>query len=239
MKTFRNLAAALLAAFLGSAAWAAESQLVVIGVTGSVPGVKEGALVSTGQTLTVPAAASVRLLSAGGQVVVLNGPYDGPVKADGGANAAGGQVIGRLAKFLGEREVSTKAVGAIRSVPGQARPPAADAWAVSIDRPGPQCGRLPDLEIRRHRAGYAAGLTVRSAKGESLELPWPAGSKAIALPPQFAVAGATVQIGLAGTSTTLALHLAPADLANPAAVADWMIGVGCTRQAALFLQSLQ
>lgn len=222
-------------------ATAAESQYVVIAVTGPVPDIKEGQQINAGETVLLPPATSVRLLSATGQMLSLTGPFSGPVAGPSpGAPAGDGQVITRLAKFLGERQVTTSALGAMRSVPLTTHlkePP--DSWHIVISESGVQCGNPPHIQMWRKDARTEAYLQLSSSGKDAIRVVWPKGQNALPLPAQFVVDQSTFQAAIGDRVTAVRLHLPPATLSNPAEIADWMVRVGCKRQAALFLETLQ
>ncbi len=230
-----------LACWLPLAAAAAESQYVVIAVTGPGADIKEGQRINAGETIVLPPATSVRLLSATGQMVSLSGPFSGPVAAPSpGAPAGDGQVVARLAKFLSERPVTTGALGAMRSVPLTARlKEPSDPWHVVMGESGVQCGRPPHIQIWRKDARTEAPLQFSSAGSDAIRAVWPKEQNAWPLPAQFVVDRSTFQVAIGDQVTTVRLHLPPATLSNPAEIADWMVGVGCRRQATLFLGTLR
>ena len=227
-----------LACLLPLAVAAAQFQYVVIAVTGSVPDIKEGKQINAGETIMLPPATSIRLLSATGQMLSLSGPFSGPVAAPApGAPAGDGQVITRLAKFLSERQPTTSALGAMRSVV-QLREPS-DPWHIVIDDSGIQCGRPPRVEIWRKDARTETHLQLSSAGGEAARIAWPKGHNTLPLPAKFVVDQSTFQAAMGDRVTAVKLHLPPAALSNPAEIADWMVRVGCRRQVALFLETLR
>jgi hypothetical protein len=230
-----------LAGLLPLAAVAAETRYVVIAVTGLVSDIKEGQTIDAGTSITLPPATSVHLLSATGQMVFLDGPFSGQVAAPSSAAPAGdGQVIARLAKFLSERRVATSALGATRSgvTAPQAREPA-DPWQIVVDESGGQCGRPSHVQLWRKNAAAEVKVRLSSTRADPVRAAWPRGQNALLLPAQFAVDQSTFQAGIGDRVTTIDLHLAPANLSNPAEIADWMVRVGCRRQALLFLETLR
>lgn len=230
-----------LACLLPLAAAASQSQYVVIAVTGPVPDIKEGQRINAGETIMLPPATSVRLLSATGQMISLNGPFSGPLAAPSpGAPAGDSQVITRLAKFLSERQVTTSALGAMRSVvlTTHLKEPS-DPWHIVIDDSGVQCGRPPHIQIWRKDARTEAHLQLSSAGSDATRIAWPKGQNALPLPAQFVVDQSTFQAAIGDRVTAVRLHLPPAALSNPAEIADWMVRVGCRRQVALFLETLR
>jgi hypothetical protein len=229
------------AGLLPLAAAAAEIQYVVIAVAGPVADIKEGQTVDVGAPITLPPGASIRLLSATGQTVALEGPFSGAVAAPSAAAAVGdAQVVTRLAKFLSERRVSGGALGATRSgvVAPQAREPA-DPWQIVVDESGVQCARPPDVQLWRKNATAEAKVRLSSARGDPVRTAWPRGQNVMPLPAQFVVDRSEIHAGVGDRIVTIGLRLAPAGLSNPAETADWMVRVGCRRQAALFLETLR
>ncbi len=230
-----------LAGFLSLTAVAAEPRYVVIAVSGPVSDIKEGQTIDAGASITLPPTASVRLLSATGQTVSLDGPFSGRVAAPSPATAAGdGQVIARLAKFLSERRIATNALGATRSgvIAPQAREPA-DPWQIVVDESGVQCGRPSHVQLWRKHASAEVKVRISSAGADPVRTAWPRGQNALPLPAQFAVDQSTFQVGTGDRAATISLRLAPANLSNPAEIADWMVRVGCQRQASRFLETLR
>lgn len=218
-------------------AQAADPQLVVTAVSGQAAGLKAGQSLAAGATLDLPAGATVKLLSANGQVIVLKGPHSGPVETQAqSSSGVDDQVVARLAKFLGERQVQTGALGAIRSGPPRTREPT-DAFMVVVGDQGQQCAR-GQVTLWRRNAERDASLEIRSAGAGSTRLAWPKGTNSMALPPPFALDRISFEVILDGVANSVNLHLAPASIKNPAALADWMVSQKCDRQAALFLSSL-
>lgn len=230
-----------LAGLLPLAAIAAETRYVVISVTGPVSDIKEGQTIDAGAPITLPPAASIRLLSATGQTVSLDGPFSGQVAVPSSGGATGdGQVIARLAKFLSERRIATNALGATRSgvIAPHAREPA-DPWQIVVDESGVQCGRPSHVQLWRKNASAEVKVRISSAGVDAVRTAWPRGQNALPLPAQFAVDQSTFQAVLGDRVTMISLRLAPANLSNPAEIADWMVRVDCRRQASRFLETLR
>ena len=231
----------ILACLLPLATASAQSEYVVIAVTGPEMSIKEGQRIDAGKTITLPAAASIRLLSATGQMVTLSGPFSGPAAAPAPGTPAGdGQVVARLAKFLSERPVTTNTLGAMRSVLSAAHlkePP--DPWHIVISESGVQCGRSPHVQMWRKDARKEAHLQFSSAGGDAVRVVWPKERHTVPLPAQFVVDQSSFQAVVGDQVMAVKLRLSPAALSNPAEIADWMVATGCKRQAMLFLETLR
>ena len=237
MRTILKLLAVI--CFMPVAALAAEDQFVVIAVTGQVQDLKAGQRIAPNAQVNLPVGASAKLLSASGQIVTLKGPHAGTVATQPkGAAATDDQVISRLAKFLGERQVQSGALGVIRAGPPRTREPTDPLMVVVGDR-GQQCARGSNIQLWRRNAELDASLEIRSATAGTVRLAWPKGANAADLPRAFAVDRTTFEVSLDGLVSNVSLHLAPATANNPATLADWMVGQKCDRQAALFLSSLE
>lgn len=220
------------------AAFAAGSQMVVIGVTGSLAQYKVGQQIEAGSSLKLPADTTLRLLSANGQVIALKGPYNGPATAKAAAGPSDPQVIARLSKFLGERQVLSRTLGTVRSGPPRTREPT-DALMVLVGDRGSQCAQGPKVTLWRKNAEKDSTLEIGAGSGGPAKLGWSKGTNAVDLPSRFVKDKGTLDLKLDGVPSSVNLHLAPASLRNPAALADWMVRENCVRQAALFLGSLE
>jgi hypothetical protein len=219
----------------------AEDALVVISIAGHIPELHEGQTVKPGAPVRLPAATEVRLLAPSGKVITLQGPYSGPAAQQTDAKSAGGdgQGLASLSKFLTERKMSSASLGTMRSaaLPQRLREPQ-DPWLVVLEDSGQQCARSSKIGLWRRNSSATETLMLRSQDGAAAKLSWAAGDNSQELGQEFAIDGLTFQAVLGSRTSAITLHLLPASLSNPVAIANWMIGKGCRRQAELYLDKL-
>ncbi|MBI4970119.1 MAG: hypothetical protein HZC25_18545 [Rhodospirillales bacterium] len=235
---FRTLLLALAFGLFALAAQA-EGELVVIGITGDLPGLKVGQTIAPGSPIALPAATSLRLLSAAGKTITLTGPYSGPLAAPAESGSAGTD-LARLAKHLTERPLATSALGTVRSaaIPhGMLREPA-DPWMILIHESGPQCARPPKATLWRRDARADETMFLRAESGATIKDRWPAGEHGRDLPGDLLADGQVVQAALGSRTSLVTLHLLPADQTQPVAIAAWMAEKGCRAQLERFLGAL-
>ncbi|TAN46728.1 MAG: hypothetical protein EPN26_14810 [Rhodospirillales bacterium] len=239
LKNLRHLVTTL---FCLLAVPAMAEELIVVSFKGKIPGLKDGLVLLPGDTVNLPAASSVRLLSASGKVVSIEGPYSGSVAAAEENKAAPGSQPGvaRLAKFLTERQMTSQALGTMRSAsdkPSQKQPK--DPWQIVFGENGAQCARLPKVEIWRRDNRAKDTLTLRSRDGITAKFLWPAGENSIEMTREFTLDGETVEASMGKKKHSIAVHLLPMELDNPFEIANWLIEKDCTRQAEIYLSQIQ
>jgi hypothetical protein len=217
----------------------AEGELVVIAVTGDLPNLKVGQTVKPGSPIALPAATTLRLLSAAGKTITLTGPYSGPLAAPAEPGGAGTD-LARLAKHLTERPLATGALGTVRSaaLPHAMLRDPSDPWMIVIHDSGPHCARASKATMWRRDARADEAIQMRAESGATVKDRWPAGEHGRDLAGELLADGQVLQAALGSRTSLVTLHLAPADLQNPIAIATWMIDKGCRAQLDRFLGAL-
>ena len=238
------LAVALITGLLASAAWAAEDYVVV---ESTASGVKVGTEVSARTGLVIPANARVVLLRADGQMVSINGPFQGVPMATP-AGAADNRLFVAITTLVrsGAQEDNVR-VAAVRAAdPGWRAAHARterDIMAIDVTEGGDSCiydGGTAELIRNPSSQGRVAVLALTSAG--SVPVSWPAGSVRAPWPKEVPLqdGGSYVieEEGHSGAAITT-LHMlrkdpAHSDLQRIAELADH----GCTTQARLWLRMI-
>lgn len=232
MRLTRCLAAALAFAL----PFAAAAGPVVI-LSGEVNGNGPGSVVDEATVISLPAGAVLMMNDASGQTRTLTGPYDGPIGAAGnGAAEASG-----LERLVATRAAETSRLGAIRAAPGQIPP---DAAMISIAQSAVQCAPA-DAAIRLWRPETMdadSHVTITDpASGAEAQMIWHQGVATVEWPaalPLVSGRAYLVEMDLVPRPVEITLHRPETEIADTAALAEWMTGKGCRRQALALLDRL-
>lgn len=202
--------------------------VVISGAEGALP---QGTLLRADSHLSLRDGASLRLIDRAGQLVVIDGPFYGPLHTKLSAVAPGSSD----AAF---RAVSTlfaeqKKTGTLRSAGPKPLPA---PWLASVHRSGTVCATGDALTLWRGDSLAASPVEIvigaRKARAG-----FPEGADRLALPSRALADGQSLTIHYAGSQVQLTVRIAPSG-ASPVEIAAWMASTGCTEQAVALLESL-
>ncbi|HUN50302.1 MAG TPA: hypothetical protein VMU42_04275 [Candidatus Sulfotelmatobacter sp.] len=213
-------------------------------VESSAPTIAAGAQIASGSAVTVPDKARVVLLAASGQIVTLNGPFQGVPAATGGAGGDS-RLLTAVASLVHANTQESGSVGAVRAADVQWRAATIkaphDVFAIDASDGGDAC--LDDPEhamLTRNPSDPAGSMTIHAMDGDATaKVEWPASTARMPWPKELKLAdGATYVIeppGQASAAMTT-VHLLPAapaqsDIERVKQLTD----AGCTDQAKLLL----
>ncbi len=215
-------------------------QFVVIASNDS--SLRLGSVLSKGQSVTIAAGERATLVSEAGATVTRTGPFsDIPAPSTSSApEGAGGGVVASLSKLLTNNDVSTKQIGAVRSiVPGKPPP---SLWMLDSRMSGDHCMPAGEpLIVWRSKSASASKLSVkRLPKGKRYNFASPAGAKTVMWPENLVRESGTKYLlrTAGGGSAKITLKVIRPGFATPAHQAAWMADNGCRRQAIALLESI-
>ncbi|MBL8707056.1 MAG: DUF4384 domain-containing protein, partial [Rhodospirillales bacterium] len=231
------------------------SSLVIISSTAD--GFKKGDRVGTAQAIAVPSGTRVVLMDAQGKVMTVRGPFTGqlgtseinaPTPRPTGAFRTvsdASSLLERLGDALRGGDEAPRKIGAFRGVGasglGLGATPA-DPWAIDVTASGHWCVAA-DKAVTMTRGANTSfdSITIETKpSGAKMDVPWPAGQASLQWPASVpAKNGATYELRMGGTVTSVALHLLDQKGATPGQVALWMAEQGCQRQASAMIDSLE
>ena len=226
------LTVALLA---GCAGAAAASELVVV----STHGLKltPGQTVDGSQALTLTESQQVTFLTASGQVVEIDGPFNGA--PDSQVKGGGGDTASAVAALLTEHQARTSEVGVVR---GENEVKLPEPWVVDVTHPGTSCV-IAGRPVVLWRSADLASTQVSIAPADrswSVSGTWPASSSQLAMPETLPLRDRTSYIiNIGGKMAPVTVRVIPASVSNDAMRASWMAEVGCDNQADALLASLK
>ncbi len=235
-------ALALCLLLFASPAAAAEARFAVIAATDAGDALAPGTELTASDTISVPQGAVVTLIAEDGQIIRLEGPYEGTIdRSAKPATTGGAKDWSPIMALIAEGNDETSVLGAARGldtasgVPGQP-----GVWQLSVDSSGPRCTRAGHVELWRRKAGRAVKVSVRSEDDRRRGLDWRAGAHHLTLPDDFRVGEGRLLVSVGGDLRELTLHIAPQSLADaaPGKVLSWLIDRGCRRQALALIDAL-
>lgn len=218
-------------------AGSAHAETVIVAATGAGD-LAPGTRIAPGQQVSLAEGARLTLLSQGGEMQVINGPYEGaPVTADA-AEAPEKKTGGWSAVLVlvGDPDARSDVMGTSRKTDGTFLTPPG-VWHLSIDSAGPRCTAAGKALLWRRNAEQETTLSVRSEAGRLTDLPFPVGAHVLPLPENFAAHGKLV-VSIDGTLRDLDLAVAPRELrgAAPGKVLSWLMDNKCSRQALVLIE---
>jgi hypothetical protein len=202
-------------------------------IRSSVDALAEGQTLSQGAEVRVPAGAEVVLIAQAGDLLRLNGPYEGRLQT-GAAAERGSGAVGVLADLFDRKPMDESDFGGIR------RGTRSDTRSVQLDllRQDRWClidGAGPELRLPAR--SYARTLKLAAPSGHSVQVTWPANTDTLAWPAGLALrTGAPYQVVLErapiGSFRLLGM---PAGLQGPIERSVWLARQGCDAQALALL----
>lgn len=174
------------------------------------------------------------LVSESGDIVRLNGPYDGAPSASSGGGGSTFTAIQEL--FTGGPRLGD--TGASRGNAPQSLP---EPWLIDTDVAGRAC--LPEgakAILWRSQAGRSVAVTLRPSDGSWFgKFDWPAGQNRLPLPEQWALVDeGTYIVSVGGVESAITVYRIPTTLTNDRMRAGWMYERGCEIQAAALWKSI-
>lgn len=215
----------------------AHAETIVVAVNGAgdlVPGTR----IAPGQRVALGEGARLTLLSRGGDMQMIEGPYDDvpvatemaevPARKDSGWSA--------VIALVGDPDARSDVMGTSRKTDGAFLIPPG-VWHLSIDSAGPRCTQAGKALLWRRSADREISLSVRSEAGRLTDLALPAGTHVLPLPADFAADGKLV-VSIDGTLRDLEIAVAPQELedAAPGQVFSWLMDNKCSRQALVLIE---
>jgi hypothetical protein len=228
------LALAVLGALTGAAA---ASDLVVV----SVHGVKlePGATVDGAQALKLLDGQQVTFLASSGEVVRIDGPFEGTPDSQVKDASGGGNSASAIAALLTERNARTSEVGVVR---GENEVKLPDPWLVDVSHPGTSCviaGR-PVVLWRSQDLGATQVSIAPADRSWSVSGNWPAEKDRLAMPSTLPLQDRTSYvINVGGKLAPVSVRVIPATVSNDVMRASWMAEVGCDNQADALLAMMK
>ncbi len=227
-----GITGALLAAILAAADPTGEAmagEAVVLGSTASAW--PSGALIASGQTVTLAAGESLQAVAADGSVIMLQGPFAGPVGAPDGGDPG----LLRTLQAVASRE---RISGAFAAGRGDG---AAGGRGFDLVGGGELClgaGGPPPMALPTRRFDRIVALVP--AGGRPVETLWPANAATAPWPTDLRLApGARLRVLVDGAEVgAFAVRAAPAPAANPALGAAALEAAGCHAQAGAALAAM-
>jgi hypothetical protein len=225
-------------AFLGALSGAAAaSDLVVV----SVHGVKleSGATVDGSHSIKLLDGQQITFLSSSGQVVRIDGPFDGTPDSRVGNATGGGDSASAIAALLTERNARTSEVGVVR---GENEVKLPDPWVVDVSHPGTSCviaGR--PVVLWRSQDFSATQVSIAPAdRSWSVSGSWPAEKDRLTIPSTLPLRDRTSYvINVGGKLAPVSVRVIPATVSNDVMRASWMAEVGCDNQADALLAMMK
>lgn len=232
------LGRAILAAILGLSAWIAgptlaaepavpDSQAAAVVISGEKGALTPGTLLRADSRVSVQAGASLRLVDRSGSVVVIEGPYSGPLAAKLGASSQSGSdaAFKAVAALLAESVV-------LRGVRSGAGPRPTSPWAVSVHSDGVGCAPAERLTLWRSEAAEDGQLEIDlKTGGRKARLVFGKGRQEVSIPASLFTDGATYGVSLDKKPVSLTLKIAPQPRMSAIEQAAWMATSGCKLQA--------
>jgi hypothetical protein len=203
-----------------------------------------GSVVASSASLSVPDKAKVVMAAESGQIVTVNGPFQGPPQVKEGG-AGGSRIVAAISSLVRENVRDSSSVGAVRAADvdwrSETAKTARDALAIDVSEGGDACVYDPAAaELARNPSAPAAAVSILSVDGgDTVTLAWPKGALRQPWPKEMPLNdGASYMIDQGGQSeaamTTvhvLQAGAAASDIEKVAQLAD----SGCTQQAKVLL----
>jgi hypothetical protein len=207
-------------------------------ISSSLPELAPGTILEEEKSLSLPSGASAVLLFRSGEMLRLNGPFEGKptgmIRADGAEGS-----VGELVGLLRAQGASASVIGATRGWPTPQRPRSGDDVTVGLDRSGIYCLQPGDTVWLTGQRGGKASIRLR--RGRSVrELPWPPNASRIEWPSDLPIEDSDIFEALdpsgAPTASMIFRRVKPAPSAS-ASIAERIL-VGCREQAEPELREL-
>ena len=226
------LSLALLAGFAGAAA---ASELVVVSTHGLR--LTPGQTVDGSKSITLEDGQQVTFLAASGQVVEINGPFNGV--PDSQVKGGTGDAASAVTALLTERQARTSEVGVVRGENDVKLP---DPWVVDVTHPGTSCviaGR--GVVLWRSQDLSATQVSIAPAdRSWSVSGSWPASADRLAMPQTLPLKDRTSYvINIGGKMAPVTVRVIPPAVSSDVMRASWMAEVGCDNQANALLAMLK
>lgn len=202
---------------------------------------KPGTIIDGSQPLKLEAGWSVTLVAADGSFVTLKGPSDRVPAKQRSSRSGDPKLIEALRALLAAEEISTAALGVVRSANGEtSRAALPDAWAVNVFRSGSRCIRHRVVTLWRDDAVRSANLRIRSSGGGRMATTnWPAGHDLLKVDGAGFRDGGRYLFDVDGRRVDITMHVMPRGLTRLAEQAAWMAESGCREQALTLLQKVR
>lgn len=192
--------------------------------------------------VTLAEGESMVLLSDDGDVIEVNGPYDGLPQGIAAENL---DIRNALAHLIDNADRMHTTLGSTRgSVTGRAPPPARDAWHLDPFYTGNQCV-VDGAEVRFWRSDAAESLTLlmqRPGKAGDGNVSWAEGEQTAAWPPNLPLADDELYVlrrpGWMENAMIRIVVLEPGIEASGTAAVAWLAVNGCREQAAILFAAL-
>jgi hypothetical protein len=214
----------LIPALLGCCMMASSASAAVL-VVAEARGIalKPGATLDSTKPLTLKQGQHVTLISETGATLKLDGPYDRPPVASGGAGGVG--LNQTLAALVTQRQARSGEFGVTRGTVLANLP---EPWVLDATHSGNVCV----LET-------AVALSVAPVdRSWTAKAQWPTGSDRIAITTDVPMrAGETYVVNFNGTESAVTMVQVPASLTNTEMRAGWMANRRCEQQAQALLKT--
>jgi hypothetical protein len=236
----RALLAILVATLYLGCGSAQAAELVVFEAHGT--SLQPGQLVDGNSAIKLEDGQRVTLISKDGRVLTLIGPFNGataPLLKQGGAG-----VFDALQWLVSTRQIDTSTAGITRSYgigKGTFRPvldePVAalpGPWMVDITTPGDWCYRIGGrIELWHPKEYKIERIDITKLDERWMTVSeWPSGSQTIPLPADTPITdNAKFWFTVNGKDALIAFRAVPEGIPSREAVAAWMAGKNCVRQA--------
>ncbi len=218
----------------------AAELLVVIDAQQAGAGLQPGQTVGLDDAISLPAGARLSLLNQAGRLVLVKGPFDGPLaQAVAASSDAGDPGVMHKIGDLMKGEDSIVSFGAARAVSGQKLVEVPNATFISVMADGQRCLISRGPQLWRSDATGAARLALKGPGGSKQTLDWPAGKDRIALPSAFIADSSIVIADMGAGEVTMTFNVLPADKRNLAQILAWLGERRCLGQATALLKALR
>jgi len=234
---FRSLGGRFAVALAGLALPVAAQAAIVVSSSGPSAGAYPvGKKLPDTGTITLRPGDTVTVLDSKG-TRVLRGAGTFAIGAPSGGNASS-----TFAVLTMQRSAQRVRTGAVRSGKDGTPPASPNLWFVDVTKSGKRCVVAGQpVRLWRLDTAAAATYTVKTPSGATVAVPFAAG--AMVAPwdtARYPVAdGATVAISLGGKPVSqITFAVLPSQPADPEAMAEALIGHGCSAQVALLSSTL-
>ncbi|MDH5749677.1 MAG: hypothetical protein OEY85_10250 [Rhodospirillales bacterium] len=216
----------------------AELQMVVVKSTDGA--LKEGTVINGASPLKLNRGTSVTLIGSDGSIVTLKGPYQkSPANELKGKTKDPG-IVKALGALLSQRQISTAALGVVRSATPAASGQLPDPWAVSINRSGDRCIRNDFVVLWRDDATTRDTVTISLPDANlTAQADWAAGDRMLPISSKKFRDRGRYTFELGKQRVLLTLHRVPENVNGVAAQAAWMAKTGCEIQALAMLDTIR
>ena len=243
MKTYTGFRAVLAAMALSLLPVLAQASQYVV-IRSSEPALARGSILPGGTKLRLEKGASVTLIDDAGKPLTIEGPFAGPVGAEGnGGKGKGGKgLLASLSRLVGSDERRRTSLGSIRGAPAGGE--TQDPWAVNVARAGSYCLRKgASPRLWRAKTGSRKRLVVRDHLfGVEKKVAWEKGQAYVDWPAGLEIRqGRVYLVQPQGKliATRIDFRFLPEDAATPGEEIVWMAENGCGVQAQLLIDSLK